>query len=337
MKATLRVFGLLVLAIGFCLSVAWYFLEQEIETSLNRSLDIRSPYMFTIDPGDNARGIGRLFEREGWVTDARLFVLHARMTGDASRMQAGTYIADSGDTLKTLITRIVNGDTATFTIGFVEGTRFSDMLASLAANDQLVHTLEGMTERQILDLLEIPRDSGEGLFFPAVYRFAAQTSDRQILMRAYQRMQQELEQAWAQRSENLPLKTPYEALILASIIEKETGAAEERREIAGVFARRLVKGMKLQTDPTVIYGLGAAFDGNLTRAHLRADTPYNTYTRFGLPPGPIALPGRAALLAAVNPAPGDALYFVSRGDGHHYFSKTLSEHNRAVRKYQLKR
>jgi UPF0755 protein len=187
-----------------------------------------------------------------------------------------------------------------------------------------------------MEAIGVSENHPEGLFFPDTYYFPNHTTDRDFLLRAYRMMQQKLAAAWGQRAENLPLQTPYEALILASIVEKETSAAQERAQIAGVFVRRLLKGMRLQTDPTVIYGLGEEFDGNIRRKDLRTDHPYNTYLRAGLPPTPIALPSQASIEAVLHPAAGKTLYFVARGDGSHYFSTTLDEHNAAVRKYQLK-
>jgi UPF0755 protein len=207
----------------------------------------------------------------------------------------------------------------------------------LAADDRVRTTLDGLEPPAIMAALGLEPRHPEGLFFPSTYRFDDGDSDADILRRAYRRMQRVLDDAWAKRDPELPYATPYEALIMASIVEKETGQADEREAIAGVFVRRLRRGMKLQTDPTVIYGLGAAFDGNLRRADLRRDTPYNTYTRHGLPPTPIALPGAAAIEAALHPADGKALYFVAKGDGSHHFSDSLRQHNNAVRRYQLKR
>lgn len=208
-------------------------------------------------------------------------------------------------------------------------------VSALGLNDKLAHTLSGVDVETLLGALGLPGGHAEGLFFPDTYRFVRGDSDADILRRAYAKMQSELEAAWASRDLSVPYKTPYEALIAASLIEKETGRDEDREHISQVFATRLLEGMKLQTDPTVIYGLGDEFDGNLTRRHLRTDTPYNTYERRGLPPTPIALPGRKSIVAALHPGPGNFLYFVSRGDGTSQFSTSLAEHRAAVRKYQL--
>ena len=236
----------------------------------------------------------------------------------------------------TLLSHMVAGNTKSFSVTFVEGMRFDDMLRILADTPHITSVLTGLDHQEIMRRVGQPEQHPEGQFFPATYDFGHGSEDITILRRAYQRMRRELADAWRERDPELPYETPDEALVMASIIEKETGLASERAEIAGVFVRRLRRGMKLQTDPTVIYGLGAAFDGNLRRADLRRDTPYNTYTRHGLPPTPIALPGADAIHAALHPAPGNSLFFVARGDGSHQFSATLAEHNRAVRRYQLK-
>ena len=211
------------------------------------------------------------------------------------------------------------------------------MMEAVRHHPKIQQTLEGLSDAEIMDRLGHPDENPEGRFFPDTYHFPRGTTDVVFLQRAYATMARRLDEAWRQRAPDLPLKTPYQALILASIIEKETGLPEERPAIAGVFIRRLRKGMRLQTDPTVIYGLGESCDGELRRRDLRRDTPYNTYVHKGLTPTPIALPGAGSLRAAVNPAPGDALYFVATGNGGHVFSNTLKEHNRAVRKYQLRR
>jgi len=224
-----------------------------------------------------------------------------------------------------------------YSLTLPEGWTFAQMRAELAGAAKLVHRIDGLSDAEVMAELGYPDQYPEGRFFPDTYRYHKGVSDLEILAQAYRRMQRTLESVWAQRDEDLALKTPYQALVMASLIERETGVDGERREIAGVFTRRLEKGMRLQTDPTIIYGLGDDYDGDITRADLRRDTPYNTYLIDGLPPTPIAMPGRAALEAAVNPAEGEALYFVARGDGTHKFSKTLEEHNAAVRRYILDR
>ena len=228
-----------------------------------------------------------------------------------------------------------DGDVVTIAITFVEGITFAEMREHVERTQQLQMTLKGLSNADVLKKIGATEASPEGLFFPDTYRFSAGTTDLDLLKKSYGMMQQKLAQAWAQREAGLPYKSPYEALIMASIIEKETGRADERPLIGAVFTNRLKIPMRLQTDPTVIYGMGQRFDGNIRRRDLTTDTPYNTYTRDGLPPTPIAMPGWSALLAAVKPAQSDKLYFVAKGDGSHFFSSSLDEHNRAVAKYQL--
>ncbi|MCY7386762.1 MAG: endolytic transglycosylase MltG, partial [Burkholderiales bacterium] len=247
----------------------------------------------------------------------------------------GTYRLTDAITPLALLKKLNDGDVVTIALTFVEGVTFADMRAQLESAKDLQITLSGVSNKDILKKIGAGESSAEGLFFPDTYRFSAGTTDLELLKKSYRMMQQKLALAWAQRDPSLPYKEPYDALIMASIIEKETGRAEERPLIGAVFTNRLKIPMRLQTDPTVIYGMGQRFDGNIRRRDLTTDTPYNTYTRDGLPPTPIAMPGWGALLAAVKPAQTDKLYFVAKGDGSHYFSRSLDEHNRAVAKYQL--
>ncbi|MCB1745416.1 MAG: endolytic transglycosylase MltG, partial [Gammaproteobacteria bacterium] len=237
--------------------------------------------------------------------------------------------------LRVILDRMVAGDVLTAEIRFIEGWRFNQLRETIAEHPELRHEAATLSEQALLDRLGIRYEHPEGLFFPSTYRFAAGISDLEVYRMAHEAMRRLLDEAWAAREPGLPLKDPYEALVLASVVEKEAGTEADRALIAGVFVNRLRRGMKLQSDPTTIYGLGDAFDGDLRRVHLRTDTPYNTYTRHGLPPTPIALVGRASLQAVLHPAKTDALYFVARGDGSSQFSVTLDEHNAAVRKYQL--
>jgi UPF0755 protein len=252
-----------------------------------------------------------------------------------TRLKVGEYRLEPALTPRRLLDMLARGEVVQYRFTLVEGWSFRELRAALARNPDLEQTIVGIEDAEVMRRLGAGAEHPEGRFLPETYQFTRGTSDLDLLARARTDMQQALEKVWSARAADVPLETPYEALILASIIEKETGRAGERREISGVFARRLRIGMRLQTDPTVIYGIGSAYAGNITRVHLRTDTPYNTYTRGGLPPTPIAMPGLAALQAAVDPAPGDTLYFVSRGDGSHQFSRTLAEHNAAVRRYQL--
>ena len=335
MRPFTRILLLLVLlATLVALAGGWWF-DHESRRVMDRPIALTDTSMFEVEHGTSLTRLARDFESRGWIADRRLLTWRARREGIAHRIQAGTYEARPGDSMSDLMGRLVAGDTKVFSVTFVEGATFSDVRRILAATRTLEHAIGDLDDTAILDRLALAAQSPEGLFFPSTYHYDAGTSDLDVLRRAATRMQRELDRAWAKRRQDLPYDSPYEALIMASIIEKETGLANEREAIAGVFVRRLHKGMKLQTDPTVIYGIGPGFNGNLTRADLRSDTPYNTYTRYGLPPTPIAMPSRASLEAAVNPAVGESLYFVATGNGGHHFSATLAEHNRAVRLYQI--
>ena len=273
----------------------------------------------------------------GVIEQPRFLTLLGRQLDVAHRLQAGEYRLRSDMTPDDLLTMLASGETEQYSLAVIEGQTFRELLATVRANEVIDTTLQTDDPAEIMSRLGYPGEHPEGRFLPDTYHFPRGTTDIEFLQRAYQAMDRQLAAAWAGREEGLPLKDPYEALILASIVEKETGRADERARIAGVFIQRLRKGMRLQTDPTVIYGMGDAFDGNIRRRDLRTDTPYNTYTRDGLPPTPIALPGLAALQAVMHPDENGYLYFVARGDGlgSHYFSRTLEEHNMAVKKYQL--
>lgn len=255
----------------------------------------------------------------------------------AQRIQVGDYAITAGMTPRTLLERLARGDAIRRKFTIIEGWNFRDLRQALAADARLVQETATMADAEIMAALDRDGVFPEGRFLPETYVYSRGGSDLAILDRAARAMDVALQQAWASRDPELPLATPDELLTLASIVEKETGQASERPLIAGVFVRRMKTGMRLQTDPTVIYGMGSAYDGNIRKADLQTDTPYNTYTRAGLPPTPIAMPGNDALQAAARPAAGDALYFVARGNGAHHFSATLAEHNAAVRKYQLRR
>jgi UPF0755 protein len=297
-------------------------------------LAIGKPLQFSVKHGSSLRGAARQMQAAGVLDSPLQFELLARIFGDANRIQAGNYEIGGPITPFALLRKMTSGDRSQDQITFVEGWTFGQMRASLDAHAAVRHDTQGITESEIVTRLGIPHASAEGLFFPDTYYFTNGTSDAAILQRAYRTMQSQLDSLWNSRASGLPLANPYQVLILASIIEKETGQPGERAMIAAVFLNRLRFGMRLQTDPTVIYGLGAQFDGDLRKRDLLADGPYNTYTREGLPPTPIAMPGADALAAALNPAPGKALYFVARGDGTSYFSATRAEHERAVTKYQ---
>ena len=299
------------------------------------SLPLAAPETFLIRSGSNIKSIAQDLARAKIINDPWLFILLAKVRGLETRVRAGEYHIDNGLTADQLLEKFTQGNSIQYKLTIIEGWTFRQMLAAIAEDPIIESTLQGKTDAEIMTLLGLPGQHPEGLFFPDTYRFPKGTSDVSFLKRAYQVMQKHLEREWDQRAANLPLETSYEALILASIIEKETGAGFERPLIAGVFIERLKRNMRLQTDPTIIYGLGAEYDGDIRFSDLRKDTPYNTYLHAGLTPTPIALPGLEAIIAALHPAPTNALYFVSRGDGTHQFSATLEEHNAAVKRYQL--
>lgn len=286
-----------------------------------------------IEPGTPASGVADVIVASG--ADAPAIFLHAwfRFSGQARLIKAGSYELVPGTTPRKLLSMLVRGEEALKSVTLVEGWTFNQVRAALQKAEQLAPETLGLAPEIIMQKLGKPGVHPEGRFFPDTYTYAKGSSDLAVLKRAARAMDKRLDAAWALRNPDTPLKTPDEALILASIVEKETGKPSDRAQIGGVFTNRLRLGMMLQTDPTVIYGMGVQFDGNLRKRDLLADTPYNTYTRAGLPPTPIAMPGKAALLAAVQPAPTKAIYFVAKGDGSSHFSSSLDEHNRAVNKY----
>lgn len=318
----------ILLVFGAGIGAAFY-----IKDRIDSPMSLTTPETYTVPAGASLRRVLNDFEAKGWIQYARAHELWLRYQ-EQTAIQRGEYQLSPGDTSAAAINRMIDGQKIQYTVQFIEGWTFQQFLTALAANEAVNHTLTDTETEAVMEALNIDQQHPEGWFFPDTYLFERGTADVDILRQAHQRMQQELTRAWKNRSESTQVDTPYEALILASIIERETGAAFERPEISGVFSRRLAQNMRLQTDPTVIYGLGEDFSGNLTRNHLRQDTPYNTYTRSGLPPTPIANPGRGALEAAVDPASGTTLFFVARGDGTHQFSDTYEEHNEAVRQYQ---
>lgn len=291
---------------------------------------------FVVRPGDSFRAVTEQLTDRGLIDRPLHLRIYARLKSIAEQIQPGEYALEPGLSAGTLVQRMARGRVIQHELTIIEGWRFQTLWQMIRAHPAVTPTLPAdVAPSTLMSAIGRAGVAPEGQFLPETYRFPRGTRDVDILRRANRDLEATLGQAWAERQADLPLASAEEALILASIIEKETGVPEERREIAGVFTRRLEQGMRLQTDPTVIYGLGEGFDGNIRREDLRRDTPFNTYTRHGLPPTPIALPGAAAIEAAVDPAEGDALYFVSRGDGSHYFSATLEEHNQAVRRYQL--
>lgn len=297
----------------------------------------QAPVRVTVPAGGTLRSIGRQLRTGGLSVPDWALALIGRWRNDLTQIKVGTYELAPPLSLKELVDTLVEGDVLSSEIRFIEGWNFKQMRAAMAKNTDLTQDSAAMSEQQLLSAINAKQPLAEGLFFPSTYHFHIGASDLAIYRRAYAQMQENLQQAWQAREPGLPLKTPYDALVLASVVEKETGSEADRGTVAGVFINRLRINMKLQSDPTTIYGLGDRFDGDLRRRDLRADTPYNTYTRKGLPPTPISLPGLASINAVLHPAKTEALYFVARGDGTSYFSKTLPEHQAAVRKYQLKR
>jgi UPF0755 protein len=308
-----------------CVSFAW----------LNQPLELFTPAVdLSIEPGASGREVAMDVVDAGVKVSPAMLYWWFRLSGDARRIKAGSYELEAGTTPRSLLQKLVQGEEALRSVTLLEGWTFKQVRAALKGADQLKPTTQDLPAQAIMEQLGKPGVHPEGRFFPDTYTFAKGSADLAVLQRAMRAMDKKLEAAWAQRSPGIPLQSAEQALTLASIIEKETGRASERAEIAAVFSNRLRLGMRLQTDPTVIYGLGEGFDGNLRKIDLQTDTPWNTYTRVGLPPTPIAMPGRGALLAAVQPAQSNAIYFVARGDGSSQFSAALDEHNRAVNKFQ---
>lgn len=293
-----------------------------------------TPFEFDLKQGGSLKSTARQLQQAGLLGQEWPFVLLARVMDKSMQLKAGNYELKHPVSPLQLLHIITKGEFSQRKIGIIEGWTFKQFRSALNSNRYIAHDTIGLTDIEILQRIGAVEHHPEGLFFPDTYNFVAGSSDLAILRIAYHTMQQHLQEVWATRNANLPLKTPYQALILASIVEKETGTARDRSMIAGVFVNRLRKGMQLQTDPTVIYGMGDRFDGNLRKRDLLADTPYNTYRHRGLTPTPIALPGLAALQATMHPARTDALYFVARGDGSSEFSSSLVKHNRAVNQYQ---
>lgn len=330
----MRVLKLLLLAvigggIGFAAWLVWF---------ANRPLVLAtSPIDISIQPGATLTSVTQQLIDSGVRMRGWDFSLLARLLGQASAIKAGSYEIESGTTPRALLTMLTRGDVRQVSIALIEGWTFRQIRAALDVQPDLQHETRLLSDADILQRIGAAETHPEGLFFPDTYLFAKQSTDTALLRRAYREMRMHLQRAWEARPPGLPYKTAYEALIVASIVEKETGKPEDRPQIAAVFTNRLRAGMLLQTDPSVIYGMGQRFDGNLRKRDLTTDGPYNTYTRAGLPPTPIAMPGLASLKAALNPPNSDYLYFVARGDGSSVFSRTLDEHNRAVAQYQKKR
>jgi UPF0755 protein len=323
----------LVLLLGFGgLGFGLFLISQSLHAPMNLP---QSGVTITVEPGESLKQTLKKLKSLGLLESGRILGIWARWQGIDRQIHAGEYQLQAGISGVGFLDLLKRGEVLSYQVTLPEGITLQQALDRLHGETRLLRTLKNAQDPKLLDLV-MPSSSPEGWFLPETYRFVAGDSDFDILQRAHKLMERALTQAWNKRSVDTPLLAPYDALILASIVERETSVAEERATIAGVFAQRLKAGMRLQTDPTVIYGLGTEFDGNLTRRHLKdVANPWNTYRIKGLPPTPIALPGVAALEAAVQPALGSALYFVARGDGYHVFSETLEEHNANVKRYQL--
>ena len=305
--------------------------------TLEQPVTLDEPVLFTVPMGAGFDQVARALQDKGFLEDSLWMRIHGRLHPDQARLQAGEYEFSDGMSRLDMIEAMVSGDTKQWQIQFIEGWTFKDMRQAMAANQRLDKVTSDWSDDQIMAAVGAEGEHPEGRFFPDTYLYTSLETDLDLFQRAFSKMERVLAEEWDAREENLPYDSPYEALIMASIVERETGAAHERAEVAGVFVRRLIKGMRLQTDPTVIYGMGDQYQGKISRKDLRTYTEYNTYRIDGLPPTPIALPGREAIHAALHPADGDALYFVARGDGTHKFSRTLAEHQQAVRQFQLNR
>jgi UPF0755 protein len=334
MRLFKAILGALV-ALGIVLAAVAGSLWVHYQTFIRTPVAIQGDSMvFEVQRGMGLRALAQQLVAAQVLPDPYAFLALAYHTRKGGQLKSGEYELRNGMTPPQLLDLLTSGKVIQYSLTLIEGWTFRQVLAALAADPVLTGDLLGLTDEEIMAQIGRPGEHPEGQVFPDTYLFPRGTAAIDLVKRASTRMEAVMNEEWPRRAEGLPFKTPYEALILASIVEKETGLASERPEIAGVFVRRLQRGMKLQTDPTVIYGMGAAFDGNIRRSDLAADTPYNTYVHAGLPPTPIALPGRAAIRAVLHPAAGESLYFVAKGDGSHAFSATLEEHNRAVRHYQ---
>ena len=335
MRTLLRLFGvLLLLGVIAAGALAWWG-HQWLQTPI---ATITQPTVFEVRKGASLRTVASSLNDQNLLDQPQIWTAWARITKRAHSLKAGEYQLSPGLTPSGLLDLLNSGEVLLHSITFIEGSTFGDMRKALAQSPTIVSEYGARSPQDVMRALGQPDLHPEGQFFPDTYRYPRNTTDIELLGMAFRRMQQEVKTAWDSRAKDLPLAGPYEALILASIVEKETALDSERPQIAGVFVERLRRGMRLQTDPTVIYGMMASFDGNIRRTDLLRDTPYNTYTRSGLPPTPIALPGLDSIRAAVQPEINGALFFVAtgNGDGSHYFSRTLAEHNAAVKRYLKK-
>jgi len=318
---------------GLALGAAFW---QQNE-ALHQPLNVTQEQLLDVPAGSTPTGVLNRLEADGVVKDAFWLRLYWRFNLSGQSLHSGEYRMTPGMDAQSLLTLWQRGEVVQYSLTLVEGWNFRQVRAALAKQPKLEQTLTGLSDNELMARLGHPDVYPEGRFFPDTYRYVRGMSDVELLKQAYNRLDEVLDEEWARRAADVPYVDPYQALIMASLVEKETGVPQERGQIAGVFVRRLRLGMLLQTDPTVIYGLGERYNGKLTRAHLKEATPYNTYVIAGLPPTPISLVGREAIHAALNPVSGSSLYFVARGDGSHVFSADLDAHNAAIREYQLKR
>ena len=333
MKSLLRLLAVLILLSAAAGGFAFWQIGQLDKHQLMPE----SAVEFEVVRGSSVNGLLREWQAKRWLPASPWWRLWLKANPQLLDIKAGTYLIQRGETITQILTRMNAGDVIHYSVTLVEGWNLRDVRAALQSARKLKQTLPSLSDEELMRALGKPGVHPEGQFFPSTYSYTERMTDVEVLAEANRVLDKTLTELWEQRQQGLPYATPYEALIMASIVEKETGLASDRHDIAGVFVRRLQQNMRLQTDPTVIYGMGAAFRGNIRKVDLQTDTPYNTYTRAGLPPTPIAMPGREAIHAALNPAAGDALYFVARGDGTTVFSATLEQHNAAVREFQLKR
>lgn len=323
-----RLAGSILLLAVLLLAASVYYVTRPLDTPV-------LPYDFSLQPGSSLSSFAKQLKKAGVIDDAQIFVLLGRSMGLSTQIKHGNYQIDKPVSMYELLEIVSKGRVAQSDMTVIEGWTFKQFREALNVMPKVRHDSLTLSDAEILQQIGASEKHPEGLFFPDTYNFPAGSSDLALMKRAYQTMQRHLQENWTNRDKNLPLDTPYQALILASIVEKETGKAKDRTMIASVFINRLRKGMKLQTDPTVIYGIGDKYDGNIRKRDLLKDSAYNTYTRYGLTPTPIALPGKESLHAALHPAKSDALYFVARGDGSSQFSSSLIDHNKAVQRYQL--
>ncbi|CAK9888224.1 MULTISPECIES: endolytic transglycosylase MltG [Pseudomonas] len=309
----------------------------KVKSALEQTLHVSQEQLLDVPTGTTPNRMFYRMQNDGVLEDAFWLRLYWRFNMAGVPLHTGEYRMTPGMSVRDLFEVWRRGDVVQYTLTLVEGWNFRQVRAALAKHEKIRKTIDGLSDAEVMDKLGHPGVFPEGRFFPDTYRFVRGMSDVEFLQQAYARLDEVLAKEWAERSSDVPYRDPYQALIMASLVEKETGVPQERGQIAGVFVRRMRIGMLLQTDPTVIYGMGERYNGKITRADLREPTPYNTYTNAGLPPTPIAMVGREAIHAALNPTPGSSLYFVARGDGSHVFSDDLDAHNSAVREYQIKR